>query len=120
MPSVKGTLTIASGASKTSTYFNKQHYAGMLLVRLPSGIQGIVAVRVSDRTDMSGGRCYDLDGNLIQINPTGKTLPAWFPINTDIFPAHYVWFETYTDATEATAQTQSADREIRVMGIYSE
>lgn len=119
MGAVGGFITIPAG-SNASTAYGKLAHALALAVRLPAGFQGIAAVRTSRDGLGAGEPFYYFDGNVwksAQIDPTGITLPAWFLVPVDVYPGHYIHLETFTDATEGTAQNQAADRVIQIMGV---
>ncbi len=116
MSAVKGLLTIASGANE-SDLFDKRDNAGGIAIRIPAGIEGIISVRVADEPDGSLEAVYNTDGALIQIDPSALSLPAWHVLDADLFPGHYIGVATFTDSTEATPQNQSAERQLRIMGI---
>lgn len=115
MSTVKGILTIAQGVSQ-SDVFDKKEWALGMTVRLPSGFQGVLGIRVSEEKDGTFDPIYDDTNTLIQIDPTSFTLPAWFVLKADIMPAHFVRFQSFTDITEATPQNQDVARTLKVMG----
>lgn len=115
MSAVKGELTIASGQSQ-SDFFNKSEWALGIAVLIPSGIQGILGYRTSEKEGGTFDRAYDDSGTLIQIDPSAYSLPAWVTIKADVIPHHYVRFQTFTDSSESTPQNQDATRTLKVMG----
>lgn len=116
MTAVKGSLVIPAGSYQSTGYFNKEGFALGLAIRIPLGFQGILAVRVADDPDETPAPIYDDVRTLIQVDPTGIDLPAWFVLKADLMPVHFLWVESYTDTTETSTQNQDVARTLRVMG----
>ncbi len=112
------TLTIPAGGSVTGEYLTieDRERTGGLAVLVPSGFQGYLTVLASNAHNCDYHLYYDASGELVQINPSAMTLPAWCAINFDVFPALYLKFASTNSAgTAGTAQTSA--RALEVMGL---